>query len=196
MTRGRYLLVLCFMLMPVPASAHSFIPGAGSFVNGLVHPFVIPAHVIGIIMLGMFVGQHGSQVMKWSLASFMLSLLAGLLVTMIWPWQSIYIVILVACMLLGLAVAIARQVPLTWLLAIVAIVGFMLGLDSPQPELAGRERMAALFGTLLGCFFSLVYIAALTEIVTRPWLKIGVRVLGSWGAASALMVLALTMVGG
>ena len=191
---ARGLLALCGMLMPGFAAAHSFIPGAGSFVNGLVHPFVIPAHIIGILMLGMFTGQHGSQAMKWCLASFMLSVIAGLLVTTIWLWQPIQLVILVTCMLLGLGVAIARQIPLPWLVGLVAIVGFMLGLDSPQPELAGRERLAALFGTLLGCFFSLVYIAATTEILTRSWQKIGVRILGSWGAASALMVLALTIV--
>ena len=196
MIQARLVLVLCGLFMPGVAMAHSFIPGAGSFVNGLVHPFVIPAHIIGIVMLGMFVGQHGSQAMKWPLAAFMLSVIAGLLFSIVWQWSLLQLLILVTCTLLGLAVAIARQLPLSWLAVLVAVVGLMLGLDSPQAGLIGRERLAAFFGTLLGCFFGLVYVAAITEILNRPWQKIGIRVLGSWGAASALMVLALIMLNG
>lgn len=193
--RATWPLAFVGLLLSDTAMAHSFIPGASSFVNGLVHPFVIPAHVISILMLGMFVGQHGSGAMKWSLAAFMLSVITGLLLTLWWSNVQLQILILVACVLLGLAVAIARPLRLAWLVGIIVVVGLMLGLDSPQSELPGRERMAALFGTLLGCFFSLVYIAAITEILQRQWQKIGVRILGSWGAASALMVLTLLLAG-
>jgi hypothetical protein len=37
----------------------------------------------------------------------------------------------------------------------------------------------------------LLNVVALTSYAQKPWLQVGVRVLGSWSAASALMVLAL-----
>jgi urease accessory protein len=186
----RWLLLCCGLVTPELALAHSFIPGAGSFVNGFAHPYVTPQHVIAIAMLGMFVGQHGADGIRWAVPPFGLALMLGLSITMFWLWAPLQFVIPGFCILLGLAVAIARRLPLLWMSVLVFCVGLMLGMDSPQQQLSGRELFMAFFGTVVGAFFGLIYVSALTDVLTKSWMKLGVRILGSWGAATALMVLA------
>ena len=191
---SRLLLFCIALMMPGLAVAHSVIPDAGGFVNGLIHPYVLPQQVIMIALLGMFVGQHDADGIKWAVPPFGLALILGLFITSHWFWAPLQFVILVVCIPLGLAVAIARPLPLLWLSLLVACAGMMLGMDSPQQQLFGRERYMAFSGTLVGAFFGMVYIAAMTEMLARPWMKRGIRILGSLGAAIALMVLARAVV--
>ena len=73
------------------------------------------------------------------------------------------------------------------------MVALLVGLDS-APEAGGmRARLIVLAGVGLGVHLLLLNVVALTSYAQRPWLKAGVRVLGSWSAASALMVLALAL---
>jgi hypothetical protein len=48
-----------------------------------------------------------------------------------------------------------------------------------------------LVGTGLGACFALAVVVVCTSRLTREWQRIGVRILGSWMAASAILVLAL-----
>jgi urease accessory protein len=184
---------LACALLPEIVLAHEFIPGAGSFINGLVHPYVIVQHIIAMLILGMFIGQHEWLALKWSLPVFLVTVFAGLYISTFWLWPPIQLVILVVCMLLGLAVAIARPLPLVGLALVVACIGVMIGLDSPQLELFGFERWKAFLGTAIGTIIALLLMAAITRVLDKPWQQIGIRILGSWGAASALMVLALVV---
>jgi len=48
-------------------------------------------------------------------------------------------------------------------------------------------------GTALGAVVALAYATFLANYARKPWQRIGVRVVGSWIAASAILVLALTV---
>jgi urease accessory protein len=50
-----------------------------------------------------------------------------------------------------------------------------------------------MLGTWLGAVLVLVALAEVTARLTRHWQLIGLRVLGSWIAASAILVLALRL---
>ena len=102
--------------------------------------------------------------------------------------------LLLACALAtGLLVAAARPLPRTAAAALAGLVALLLGLDS-APEASGtRAQVIALAGVAVGAHLLLLNVVALTSYARRPWLKVGVRVLGSWSAASALLVLALAI---
>ena len=51
--------------------------------------------------------------------------------------------------------------------------------------------MAALLGTGLAAGLALTIVVMATNCLTRGWQRIGVRIVGSWIAASAVLVLAL-----
>jgi hypothetical protein len=78
---------------------------------------------------------------------------------------------------------------------IAALVGLLLGLDSPQQMPSDQDRLAAMFGNSVSLYLLMLYPMALADrFNTLTWQKIGVRVLASWVAASALLVLALSLV--
>ena len=73
-----------------------------------------------------------------------------------------------------------------------ALAGFSLGIDSAQETLSGQEKLVSLFGSGVAIYFLALYPMALADYFNKKaWQKIGVRILGSWVAASSLLVLAL-----
>jgi urease accessory protein len=64
----------------------------------------------------------------------------------------------------------------------------------PEP-LTRKETWLTLAGTGLGAVLILSYVGGIAAWLRQPWQRIGIRVAGSWTAASALLVLALALVG-
>ncbi len=79
-------------------------------------------------------------------------------------------------------------------LLVAALSGFLLGLDSAQDVMVGKAKFFSLLGSGLGVCFLFTYALAFADYFgDRNWQKIGVRIVGSWVAASAILVLALSM---
>jgi hypothetical protein len=75
-----------------------------------------------------------------------------------------------------------------------AVAGMALGLDSPPEAISIAVATTMLIGTALGASLALALVVAGASYVgAQKWAapRIGMRVLGSWIAASALLVLAL-----
>jgi urease accessory protein len=81
--------------------------------------------------------------------------------------------------------------PLAWLLA--AIAGAALALDSPPQAVTIAEAYATLAGTAVGACAMLVGVSAVAAHAHADWQRLGVRILGSWIAASAILVLAIQL---
>jgi hypothetical protein len=71
------------------------------------------------------------------------------------------------------------------------IAGLALGLDSPPQAISIADATTALIGTGLAACLALAIVVTVTSRLTRGWQRIGPRILGSWIAASAILVLAL-----
>ena len=80
---------------------------------------------------------------------------------------------------------------LAWLLA--AIAGAALALDSPPQAVTIAAAYATLAGTALGACAMLLVIATVAGHATAHWQRHGLRILGSWIAASAMLVLAVQL---
>jgi urease accessory protein len=99
-------------------------------------------------------------------------------------------VLLAVAVALGAMVAAAwSSKPLVWLLA--AIAGAALALDSPPQAVTITEAYATLAGTTAGACAMLVVVSAVAAHADADWQRLGVRILGSWIAASAILVLAV-----
>jgi urease accessory protein len=70
-------------------------------------------------------------------------------------------------------------------------VGLAIGLDSPPEVVSVREANWMLIGTGFGATVALILVVEVASRLKRPMLRIGTRILGSWIAASAILVLAL-----
>ncbi|MDJ0738272.1 MAG: HupE/UreJ family protein [Gammaproteobacteria bacterium] len=180
--------------LPLPAFAHSPIEGLDDFYIGLLHPLFVPAHLLGVLTLGVLVAQQGVQRVQSAVVAYFIMLVAGLATTLAELAPDVEVPLLAATALIGVLVAAAIELPRALLLVVGAVQGVLLGLDSAQPQLAGSGRLAALLGTAIAASLLMLYALAFAEWFSkRAWQRIGLRVAGSWAAASALLVLALAM---
>jgi urease accessory protein len=191
----RWLAAAIWLTAAGAAAAHPVYPGAGGFFGGVLHPLLVPVHLMAIVALGLLIGGQAPRWRRAVPAVYVLALTAGLVAI-----ASAYVptraeeVLLSLTAVAGVFVAWARPLPQALGGMLAAGVGLALALDSPPEALSLREAYLALLGTALAAAGLLVAIAALASRLRRHWLRIGVRILGSWIAASAILVLALRLV--
>ena len=164
-------------------------------IGGLLHPFAVPAHVLALVAIGLLIGRQSERLIP--MAAFVAGLAAGLgALALAFATTSAANILLAATILSALLVALACQVPALVSVPLVATVGIALGLDSPPEAISIAAAVAMLIGTGIGGGLAVAVIAGGASYLTRPWQQIGVRILGSWTAASAILVLALRFVRG
>jgi urease accessory protein len=187
----RLLLVIALMLLASPAYAHPPPIGIGGFWGGLLHPYLVTAHAAAIVALGLLVGQQGWG--RVTPVAFILALMAGLgliALALVPPYANEALLVLAA--IIGLLVALPRPWPEPVGIALGVLTGVAVGLDSPPEVLSVREANLMLIGTGLGASLFLVLVTEGATKLTKPWQRIGARIAGSWIAAAAILVLALS----
>jgi len=192
----RLILALLLVCTPGLVLAHAPFKGMDSFYNGVLHPVLVPAHLLAIVSAGLLIGQQGVKRMQAPLIIFLLVLIAVLTLTgqfdLAMPESAGEMLLLSMAVLCGVLVAFEMKLSLIPLIAIAGVTAVLVGFDSSQPELQGRAKLAILTGTGVGGFLLILYAAAAAEFANRAWQKIGIRILGSWATASAFIVLAFT----
>jgi urease accessory protein len=161
------------------------------FVEGFLNPLLTPAHVLTLLALALCVGQQKRR--GAMLLIFALALAAGFLaIVLAVEATPARVVLLAVAAALGVMAA-AAWTPrlLIWLLATTA--GAALALDSPPQAVTIAAAYATLAGTTVGACAMLVAITTVAGHATAHWQRLGVRILGSWIAASAILVLAVQL---
>jgi urease accessory protein len=190
---ARALILVALLAMAEPASAHNVL-GATGFTGGLLHPFVVPTHIVAAAALALLMGQQnwGSS----TFAVYAVAIIAGLgTVALAYVPTRAEEALLMLAAVIGLLVAWSRRLPLATGLTFAAAVGFALALDSPPEGISLAEANLALLGTAISAVIVLVALVQMTSRLTRLWQRVGARILGSWIAASAVLVLALWLAG-
>jgi urease accessory protein len=162
-----------------------------AFVDGLLNPLTTPAHGLVLLALALLLARQPQRFS--TLLIFALALAVGFLAIVLavetTPARSVLLAVAAA---LGAMVAAAWAPKLlAWLLA--AIAGVALALDSPPQAVTLAEGYATLGGTALGACAMLVVVSAVASHANADWPRLGVRILGSWIAASAILVLAVQL---
>lgn len=177
------------------ARAHGAFPGIGTFYSGVLHPAVVPAHLLALLAIGLFAGRRGSDYIEQALLVVAGAGAAGLLLAFAGAGADIesgvQLVVLSISAVLGILVASDLKVPRVPGLLATAAVAFSIALDS-APESAG-ERVGALSGTLLGVLVLFLWFSGPVTLLTGPRQRIGLRIAGSWLSAISLLVLALAV---
>lgn len=183
---------IALLFSPRTVLGHSPIEGINEFYNGLLHPLFVPAHLLSLLALGLLFGQQDEGQIQKAIIAFVASAALGLLASGFSESLNIEAILLVNAALIGLLIAINPRIPGFFLSLIGIFTGLAVGLDSNQVGLTGKARLVALFGSGISIYFLILYPMGLAESFSKkPWQRIGVRVIGSWFAASALLVLSL-----
>ncbi len=164
-----------------------------AFVGGVTQ-FFVPSHLLAVVALGLLAGQHAERFPLSLLAAFTLGLLAGSITvaSAIRDNPASLGLLMLAAVAAGLV--IAAYAISEWLAAVMAFaVGSALPLNAPPHELTIVNAIASQAGLAVAAILVLALVAAIAMQATRPWQRIGLRVVGSWIAASAILVLALRL---
>jgi urease accessory protein len=190
----RLAVVLAFLTIAPSAIAHDVVPGVRGFYGGLLHPLLVPTHLLALVALGLFIGQqpHGQRIALT--ITFIIGLAVGLAAIASAVGETLASEALtIGTGIAGVLVVLATPPPRIASSFLLAATGASLGLDSPPNEVLIRLAIVALIGTGLGATILLMALTAGVTHVRGEWQLIGVRVVGSWVAASAILVLALRL---
>jgi hydrogenase/urease accessory protein HupE len=168
---------------------------ANFFLQGLQHPWQFPAHVMMLIGLGLLLGQQSKPQRRLGWWVFVLAMVMGLGLTQLpaLVWNGNVALLALACVS-GCLLALRLELPVRFCAVLAGVGGCLIGLDSAPVMIPGMKALklySVLAGTALGASLSfglLILLAALLRTVLDGLI---LRILGSWVAASALMVLAL-----
>jgi urease accessory protein len=193
MMRTRLAFVVALALTAQPALAHDVMPGVSGFTGGMLHALLVPSHLMALLALALVVARQARGRFV-SEAIFAAALIGGLGAIAFGAGESpAPLVLLGTSALCGALAACALPVPslILWLIAVVT--GTAVALDSPPDAISIREAYVMMAGVWLGAMLVLAIVAEAAARLTRPWQLIGLRVVGSWIAASAILVLALRL---
>jgi hydrogenase/urease accessory protein HupE len=151
---------------------------------------LVPTHLMAMLALGLLIGQQ-----RWgraAIVAYAAGLLIGLgAIALAYVPTRAEESLLAATVIAGLALALARPWP-TWAgTALAAGTGVSLALDSPPETLSLTKANLQLATTAIGTTAMVWAVALLGRWLSRPLPHLATRIVGSWTAASAVLVLAL-----
>jgi urease accessory protein len=191
--RLRWLVAAIWLTAADAAAAHPAYPGARGFFGGVLHPVLVPMHLMAIVALGLLIGGQA----RWGRsvpAAYVLALATGLVaIALAYVPTRAEEALLSLTAIVGMLVAWARPLANVVGGMLAAGIGLALALDSPPEALSLLDGYLALLGTALAAAGLLVAAATLASGLRRDWSWIGMRILGSWIAASAIMTMALRL---
>lgn len=184
-----------WLLPSTRAQAHTTFPGLGEYASGFLHPLTTPLHLLVLLAMGLWLGQHAPLRIKEPAAVFAGAAAVGL------GWAAargggVYPPLLAGIGLCaGACVAVDLQPP--WWVKLIAggIAALALGSDSGvetgTPGSSAIKIMSATWVSLVLCLVNIAFYVSLLP-ATR-WAQIGVRVLGSWIVAITILLLAFAL---
>jgi urease accessory protein len=191
---GAFPLLAGLIFLPIAAQAHSSIDASSDVINGLLHPLTTPTHLLIIVALGLMAGRQTKRELKAPFLIFApLSALAFALTTAGWV-SAVYPAILIATALCpAVLLALEKHPPVAITCALFAVAAVALGLDSAVEGGTPKKTIKILFGNWI-CLNVLIFDLAIYVSMGAQarWLRIALRVAGSWIIAIGLMVLAFT----
>jgi urease accessory protein len=187
--------VYCFavfvsLFAATPAEAHLNSTGMGPVYDGLMHFLMSPQDLAPALALALLAGLRGASYGRHALfvlpTAWLLGGLTGLEAT---AASAHPVVSAFWFMLLGGLLAADAKLSLRMTTALAALLGLYHGyLNGTGLGLSGTSA-AVLIGLIFAVFVLVALAAALVVQLRASWARIAVRVVGSWIAASGLLML-------
>lgn len=153
---------------------------------------LLPTNLLALVALGLLVGRQARRVRLVATVLFALGLVTGALaIAAAVRDPPAAIVLLAVAASAGIIVATAWQPPLSASALLAFVGGAALALNAPPQAITLADAMASQLATGLGAVIAFVVVSMLAAAARQPWHAIALRIVASWIAASAILVLAL-----
>lgn len=181
--------LLLVALFPSHAEAHLNSTGLGPVCDGLLHFLLSPEDLLPVLALALLAGQRGADYGRRAMFVLPVAWFLGGLAGLATNASSSTALTCISFLLLGglLAANAPLSLRATTLLAVLVGLfhGYLNGAGMGQPAPAAL----ALLGLVFAVFVLVAIAAAFVVQLQQPWTRIAVRVVGSWIAASGLLLL-------
>lgn len=161
--------------------AHLVTTGLGPVYDGIAHVLFTPEDLVPIVALALLVGLRGKDHARAVLLALPLAWLAGGIAGIALGHRPGPALAAASFLAIGGLVAADARIPLAATVALACAVGTLHGSMSPI-------GMSGLLGIAATAFVLVSLIAAVVRSLRPPWTRIAVRVLGSWIAASGMLL--------
>lgn len=184
------LAVAAIALLPAPASAHLNTTGLGPVYDGVVHVLTSPEDLLAALALALWAGARGPGHGRWTLFALPSAwLLGGLLGMTTSATSGSGVVSAIWLVALGALLAADLELPPR----VATVLAVVLGLQRGYVNGSGMEPLTnglvAMLGIASAVFVVVALAAAFALQLRAAWARIAVRVIGSWIAASGLLLL-------
>jgi hydrogenase/urease accessory protein HupE len=146
-----------------PVQAHLMETGFGGYYDGLAHLLLTPSDLLLVVALAVLAGQNGSRCSRWLLT--------------------------LSFTLVGVLVALQVRAEVMGLSLLTGLLGLLHGIINGSAMNHGGGGSLALLGSVCGVAVIGAIIAGQTTVLQTSWQRIALRVMGSWIAASGLLML-------
>ena len=164
-----------------------------AFLAGLTQ-FFIPTHLLAVVALGLLAGQRARPTRADMPGMLIVGLVVGsIAIALAMRETPSASALLVLAVVAASVVVVGRPTPPSVGVLLAFAIGVTLPLNAPPHEITIPAAIAAQIGFAVAAIaaFALVTVVAMQAV--RPWQRIGMRVVSSWIAASAILVLALRL---
>ena len=184
---------MCLLMAAGAAHAHEPIAGIGGFYGGFLHPVTALEHLLPFAALGILAGQQGDRAAP-ALCLFAAMLMLGALAA-VWIPALPYVGLLniLSGALLGGLVATAWRLPVVVLCMIVIVFGLSHGFANGAALNGAFKPHLFIPGLGLAGLVAPGWLMLAVQFILRQehyWMRIAVRVAGSWITATSVLVLA------
>ncbi|ANL89118.1 HupE/UreJ family protein [Rhizobium phaseoli] len=176
--------------MPVEASAHLVNTGLGPIYDGVAHFAMSPEAILPIVALGIFAGLRGPTHARASVLILPVAWVAfGLLGMLFGPPAINPAIASLPLLILGVLAAADIRMPSWGTGSLALLLGAFEGWSFGSAYSASRDGLPALAGSA-GIVFVLIAIVSAAVLKAKwDWTRIAMRVIGSWTAASGMLLL-------
>ena len=179
-----------------PAEAHLVTTGLGPFYDGAAHLAKSPGDLAILVALTLLAGMRGAPVGRALLALLPLAWLAGGEIGLAFPSSvSLEWVGALCFLLVGGLVAADRNLSLVEVGPLCAVIGAFEGYLTGSALSTTASGHLELLGSVAALLIVVTLVAGVVVSIKTYWTRIAVRVLGSWIAATGLLMLGWTLRG-
>lgn len=175
-------------LLPAAAFAHLVTTGMGPVYDGIGHLLLTPEDLVPVIALSLYCGMRGARAGRYAMFMLPLAWLLGGLVGLNLDLDVTIPVPALSFLLLGGLIAADAKLPDQLIGPMTVMIGLVHGVLNGLVLKSGPGG-PALLGIMGALFVLVALMSAFVVSLERSWTRIVVRVMGSWVAASGMLMI-------
>ncbi|MGA8658900.1 MAG: HupE/UreJ family protein [Chthoniobacterales bacterium] len=180
---------LAIILCPSNAEAHLVTTGLGPIYDGIGHLALSPEVWVPVLALALFAGLRGAAAGRLTLFLLPVAWLAGALVGYPTETAPVTGISAISFLVSGALVAADLRLKRAMVATIAVVLGFCDGCLNGMTIQPTPSSSLDLVGAVAALFVAVAIVAAFVIWLKRPWMRVAVRVVGSWITATGLLLL-------